>query len=112
MSEKYKGFDGRKFLYETEWETYKRCPPVRYTKFKEKLITCEICGLSGTKENPLQWAHKIPFIKGVIVFGLTPDFLSKRENFKIAHRKNCNKACELTDEIIKKNIGILPNFLK
>jgi len=88
-------FDGRVFLLESEHETYLRRMPVRYTK-KLKTKFCEVCGLEGTKENPIENAHRIPFSIGVKVFKLTPDYLDKETNLVSAHRKICNKSVELS----------------
>lgn len=96
------GFDNRIFLNEYEKETYKRRAPVRYSsKGFTKSNICEICFLEETNDNPLQVSHKIPFIKGVIEYGFTPDFLDLHSNLMTAHRKICNKKVEYSDSQIK-----------
>jgi hypothetical protein len=94
-----KGFEGRIFLLDYEWETYQKRMPVRYIK-KRHANLCQICGKPPTQDNPLQNAHKIPFIKGVNKYRLTPDFLDRDENIVCAHRKKCNSLAEMTDEEI------------
>jgi hypothetical protein len=88
------GFDGRQFLLEAEWTTYRRRKPVRYIR-KPKASMCEVCGRPGTADNPLQNAHGIGFDVGVIDLALTPEYLDSDENIKTAHRKTCNQAVEL-----------------
>jgi hypothetical protein len=88
------GFDGRIFLTDAEHATYLRRMPVRYLHHKRKTL-CEVCGLPGTDDNPLQLAHIIGFSYGIKELKLTPDYLDKAENTKTAHRAVCNKAVEL-----------------
>ena len=40
-------------------------------------------------------AHVISFDMGVIELGLTPEFLDSEKNILTAHRRTCNKGCEL-----------------
>ena len=89
------GFDGRKFL--TEWRTYLRRKPVRYVH-KAKTRVCEICSLPGTRENPLQNAHRIGFDCGVRNLALTPEYLDDHTNIVTAHRIKCNNLVELSLE--------------
>jgi hypothetical protein len=88
------GFDGRQFLLEAEWTTYRRRKPVRYIR-KPKASTCEVCGRQGTAADPLQNAHVIGFDVGVVDLALTPEYLDSDENIITAHRKTCNRASEL-----------------
>src|SRR3972149_836230 len=108
-------FDGRTFLLESEWLTYRRRKPVRFIKLKKAKV-CQICGKNGSIINPLQNAHLIGFEFGVIRSGLTPDFLDSTNNIKTAHRRKCNKAAELNIQeamLYLKEMGIkkLPEFL-
>lgn len=89
------GFEGRKFLHEYEWNTYRRRKPVRYIN-KERSNTCQICGKPPLEGNPLQNAHLIGFGFGIIKLGLTPDFLDSHKNIVTAHRKVCNNSAELS----------------
>jgi hypothetical protein len=88
------GFDGRQFLLEAEWTTYRRRKPVRYIR-KPKKGKCEVCGRPGTADNPLQNAHRIGFDVGVIDLALTPEYLDSDENIVTAHRTTCNRTSEL-----------------
>lgn len=88
------GFDGRLFLDEAEWLTYRRRKPVRYIRRTQERI-CRVCGLSGSHDNPLQSAHIIGFDLGVIELGMTPEFLDSSQNIVTAHRRICNKKSEL-----------------
>jgi len=101
------GFDDRKFLSDSEYETYRRRLPVRFSarNASKKPEKCEICGLHETKDNPLQAAHKIPFNSGLLKYRLTPDFLDKKENLIWAHRTNCNNMAELNHEQILEEIN-------
>jgi hypothetical protein len=94
------GFEGRKFLTEQEWMTYLRRLPVRFVRHK-LADTCCVCGKQASEDNPLQGAHKVPFSQGVRDYRLTPDWLDSENNIATAHRKNCNKAVELTPEQIR-----------
>jgi hypothetical protein len=88
------GFDGRMFLDEAEWLTYRRRKPVRYIR-RPRGSVCSLCGLPGSPDNPLQSAHRIGFDVGVIDLGLTPDFLDSEKNIVTACRRKCNKKSEL-----------------
>ncbi len=88
------GFDGRRFLLEAEWTTYRRRKPVRYIR-KAKAGECQVCGRPGNPDNPLQNAHVIGFDVGVIDLALTPEYLDSDENIVTAHRKTCNRVSEL-----------------
>jgi hypothetical protein len=109
------GFDGRTFLDESEWTTYRRRKPVRY--IRERTSTrCEKCGLAETPDNPLQSAHVIGFDMGVIELALTPEFLDSSANIVTAHRRICNKGAEVSlPQAMKRlrSLGItaLPQFL-
>ena len=100
---KWLGFDNRMFLTPEEHLVYKRRPPVRYSArgMNGHNGICEVCGESFTDNNPAQVSHRIPFTKGVIGFGLTPDWLDSTQNLRWAHRKGCNKLVELSDAQIK-----------
>lgn len=89
-----RGFDGRRFLTESEWQTYLRRKPVRYIH-KPKEAVCCVCGHPGTTENPLQNAHCIGFEIGIVYLALTPEFLDGDNNIVSAHRRDCNKLAEL-----------------
>ena len=109
------GFEDRDFLTKGEWQTYLKRMPVRYIK-KKKTEVCEICHKPPTQDNPLENSHIIPFIKGIVDFALTPDFLDKDKNIISAHKRECNKSAELNnDKICKKlkmmGVNELPNFL-
>ncbi len=97
------GFDGRKFLTEEEWQTYRRRKPVRYIR-RRHLDACEICGLAADESNPFQHAHKIGFDLGIIQLALTPEFLDSNINTVTAHGRPCNRAAELD---IKKSMNFL-----
>jgi hypothetical protein len=88
------GFDGRMFLDEAEWHTYCRRKAVRYIR-RPRAAVCQVCGLPGSSENPLQSAHIIGFDVGVIDLGMTPDFLDSDKNIVTAHRRTCNRSSEL-----------------
>ena len=88
------GFDGRMFLDEAEWRTYCRRKPVRYIR-RPRATVCQVCGLPGSSENPLQSAHVVGFDVGVIDLGITPEFLDSETNIVSAHRRTCNKQSEL-----------------
>ena len=95
------GFSGRKYLFDYEHETYLKRPPVRYSARNVILkSTCEICGGKETVDNKFQISHKIPFIKGIIDYKLTPDFLDSPEYLMTAHRKICNKKAEMSESDI------------
>jgi hypothetical protein len=88
------GFEGRTFLHEAEWLTYRRRKPVRYIR-RPRADRCSLCPKPASPNNPLQSAHIISFDMGVIELGLTPDFLDSEKNILTAHRRTCNKGCEL-----------------
>ena len=109
------GFDGRVFLTQAEWETYRRRKPVRYIR-KKTYEVCELCGQPETPNNPLQHAHIISFDLGVIALALTPDYLDQDTNIRTAHRNVCNQSVELDlrDSMLRLHaIGVrdLPEFL-
>jgi len=92
------GFEGRVFLTEGEWRTYLRRPPVRFPARDNPISTdslCEICKTPRAEANPFQLAHRIPFVRGVCVLALTPEFLDNPRNLAVAHRQQCNKTIEL-----------------
>jgi hypothetical protein len=88
------GFEGRTFLHEAEWLTYRRRKPVRYIR-RPRAESCSVCHKPASADNPLQSAHIIGFDMGVIELGLTPEFLDSEKNILTAHRRTCNKGCEL-----------------
>jgi hypothetical protein len=109
------GFDGRIFLKESEWETYRRRKPVRYLK-KPKNNLCEVCHKIATDDNPIQNAHIIGFEIGVICLGLTPEYVDGHDNIVSAHKKKCNKEAELdlleSCRVLKlRGIKSLPEFI-
>lgn len=109
------GFDGRTFLTEEEWQTYRRRKPVRYIR-EPYFEVCEVCRLPANEENPFQNAHKIGFDLGIVQLALTPEFLDGRRNIVTAHRKICNRAAELDitqSMVFLLSIGVteLPMFL-
>jgi len=117
MRKKKQGFSGRMFLDKAEYETYLKRAPVRYITRKKNRV-CEICGQEATADNPLQHAHVIPFLFGVTVLGLTPDFLDEETNIQTAHRKNCNSASEIKEvknclTLLREKYGVkeIPSFL-
>ncbi len=67
------------------------------------------------KENPIQAAHRVPFARGVLNFGFTPDWLDRSENFAWACRRICNGKVEWDNEKIKTYLGELgaelPSYL-
>lgn len=88
------------FLTEVEWTVLMRYIPVRYIKGVKHTNNCFVCGLPGTNDNPLQFSHRVPFIKGVRKYKLRPEWLNSPDNIVSAHRKKCNDAAECTDEEI------------
>ena len=92
-------------LTPTEYEVLKRWPPVRRAGNaahrrgilppEPKPAHCRHCGRPATGENPLQICHRIPFLKGIIEGGYTPDYLNRPDNLIWAHRTGCNKAVEV-----------------
>ena len=106
------GFDGRVFLTDAEHQTYLRRKPVRFVR---KVIaasnSCSVCGEDGSRENPLQVAHIVPFGLGVVHFKLTPEWLDSPANLRWAHRRVCNKAAELSVDQTRAHLielGVLP----
>jgi hypothetical protein len=109
------GFDGRVFLTEEEWMTYRRRKPVRYIH-KVKPELCEVCGKTPTPGNPLENSHQIGFRSGVIYLGLTPEYVDNDENIVSAHKRKCNKSAELDlmdacRRLKKKGVERLPSYL-
>lgn len=97
-SMKWTGFDGRTFLTEAEWRAYVRRPPVRFPRRDQPIAldsVCAVCNGHVEVHSPLQLAHRIPFIRGVCLLAVTPDFLDSPTNLVIAHRRHCNKMIEL-----------------
>lgn len=108
------GFDGRSFLTQAEWETYRRRKPVRYIRKNQGM--CELCGLPETPDNPLQHAHIISFDTGVIELAHTAEYLEQDANIRTAHRNGCNQDAELdlSDSMIRLHttgLRELPEFL-
>ena len=116
MSGSWRGFDQRVFLTEAEWSTYNRRPPVRYAAkvLATRERVCEVCG-RGDDPKKLQASHKVPFLKGVRQFGLTPEWLDGSENLVWACKVGCNKGAELTDVGIHQLLGqrnfTLPDYI-
>lgn len=109
------GFGSRIFLTESEWLTYLKRMPVRYISDARNPV-CAVCGLPGTKENPLTHGHIIGFSVGIADLGLTPDFVDSRENLQTAHRKTCNKATELpldkaVERLVRLGVSSPPHYL-
>jgi hypothetical protein len=109
------GLEGRQFLMEVEWMTYRRRKPVRYIR-KKKDLKCGVCGQPETADNPFQNAHIIGFDLGVIDLALCPEFLDSDANIVTAHKKRCNRASELDlprSMRRLKGLGVneLPSFL-
>ncbi len=109
------GFDGRVFLSEAEWETYKKRKPVRYIK-KKKPELCEICDEPEESNNPFENSHLIGFGLGITYLGLTPEYVDGYDNIVSAHRKECNSKAELSllescKELKSKGIKSLPAYL-
>lgn len=109
------GFDGRIFLTQAEWNTYKRRKPVRYIS-KQKPLLCEVCNKPATSDNPLENSHCIGFGLGIIYLGLTPEYVDGHENIVSAHRKECNSKAELSlfesCKLLKsQSINSLPGYL-
>lgn len=109
------GFGGRVFLTKEEWTTYRRRAPVRYIK-RVHAPLCFVCELPASAQAPFQHAHRIGFKMGVLVLGLTPDFVDSSFNIVTAHRRRCNGEAELClEEAIRwlKQQGVprLPTYL-
>ncbi len=109
------GFDGRTFLNEAEWQTYRRRMAVRYIR-RPRQSTCQVCGQPATPTNPLQSAHVIGFGLGVTWLSLTPDYLDSEANIVTAHRGLCNRAAELSllgsmARLRATGVAELPGFL-
>jgi hypothetical protein len=109
------GFGQRIFLTSAEWNTYRLRKPVRYIK-RSHGKSCAVCGEPEAATNPLEHSHQISFEIGVICLGLTPDYVDSPRNIVSAHKKNCNKASELTIEAAMRKLradGIkqLPPYL-
>ena len=101
-----KGFEGRIFLTSAEHETYLRRMPVRYLRQPLQPV-CAICGKGPTGDNPFERSHRVPFGLGVRRFKLTPDWLDSDHNIVTAHRKGCNKAAELSEEVVARFVDDL-----
>lgn len=95
-------FDGAIWLTPEQWDTYRRCPPVRYVR--ETLLKarknvgraiCDYCHIEDDLTE-LQACHRIGFTVGVVDWGLTPDWVNQEHNLALAHRKVCNASLELT----------------
>ena len=92
-------FDGRKFLFNYEYETYMRRMPVRYLKHLKNSV-CSVCDMPAEPDNPLENSHLIPFSVGIRIYRLTPDYLDGKHNIVTAHRRSCNKSVELNHQAI------------
>lgn len=96
------GFGDRIFLTKEEQDTYKKRAPVRYVKHK-KDVCCVVCGGNDRLQN----AHLIPFKNGVIKYGLTPDYLDRKENIVTACIGSCNKSVEWDHQKITTHVQAL-----
>lgn len=102
------GFEGRAWLTEAEWATYRRKVAVRYNRSKRATVVsrpgdlCFTCGEAAVEGHKMQLAHRIPCRVGVIDWGLTPDWLDHVDNLCLAHSGACNHAAELTTSEIAK----------
>ena len=108
MEEGNHKFDGRTFLLDYEYTAYLKAVPARWPS---KTISvegpCSQCSFGDLPENPLQRAHSISAIKGVVRFGLTPIWLDDASNLTPAHAVVCNDKAELDD---RQTIDRLKNF--
>lgn len=95
------GFKGRMFLTKEEHETYLKRYPVRYvsSSLKGEEKVCSVCG--SVDKSDIQVCHKIPFIKGVTKYRLTPEYLDRKENLVYACKKTCNKSVEWNNDQIE-----------
>lgn len=106
------GFEGRAWLTEAEWETYRRRVAVRYNGSKRAAVVsrqgdlCFTCGEAALEGSKMQLAHRVPFRVGVVDWGLTPDWLDRADNLCLAHTGACNHAAELTTSEIAKLLRI------
>lgn len=102
------GFEGRAWLTEAEWGTYRRRVAVRYNESKRATVAsrqggmCFTCGEAPLEGHKMQLAHRVPFRVGVIDWGLTPDWLDRADNLCLTHAGACNHAAELTASEIAK----------
>lgn len=106
------GFGNRVWLTSEQWETYRRCAPVRYVrKALEKALKKKdknVCAVCHEKSDPISLtaSHIIPFQAGIVDWGLTPDWLNSISNLKLAHKKTCNKAVSLSpNEVAEKLVN-------
>jgi hypothetical protein len=96
------GFDGRVFLTPSEIETYRRRLPARLQiRDFPKTQHCAVCGGEEAPGNKLTMAHRIPYGAGILLYGLTPDWLDQHSNLCWAHIKKCNAAAEYSDSQIR-----------
>ena len=91
----YVGFGDAIFLTEAEWFTFRKHKPARHTH-KNKTNICAVCGLGSIQGKRFEGAHKIPLMKGMANFGLTPDYLNRDENIVTTHNGKCNAKAELS----------------
>ena len=103
----WRGFDGRRFLTDAEYEAYCRRMPVRYAarNMGPKPEVCRVCGQPETRVNPFQAAHRVPFNAGILQYRLTPDWLDSRENLVWVHRRVCNKRVEMSAAQIEAEVS-------
>ena len=94
--------DDIKFLDRVSWEVLRKYPPVQRDARSNLMrlgepTVCR-CGAQGPH---LQAAHKIPFMIGVLNYGVDPDWLNGAYNLEWACRERCNKAVEFSTEEIE-----------
>ncbi|MBA1838158.1 hypothetical protein GC584_08075 [Corynebacterium sp. zg912] len=97
------GFSGQTWLTPSEWETYRKEVPRRFSgKRREAIIKRdgEKCAHCKGKTGILQVTHIVPFDIGVVDFGLTPWWLTQDENLALAHKNNCSSHVRLGIEAI------------
>jgi hypothetical protein len=109
-------FDDRVFLTEHEHAAYLRRAPVRFIRGRKHEIKCAHCGKPAQPDNKLQHAHRIPFLKGVLEFGLTPDFLDAHVRIVSAHARKCNDEVEwsslaICQHLVHCGVERLPSFV-
>lgn len=108
-------YDDSFWLSTSDWMAYRKRVPVRYPQRSRPLVerlygsSCFYCGGSGGE---LQLSHMIPFRIGVIDFGISPEWLDRVDNLRLAHRGSCNNSIELSDDEIVAKIECLGHNLE